>query len=151
MPRRPASADPSLPIIARNLRAIRTDLKQQQGDVAVKAGVPRGQLNRWENGRQKPEVDALLKLAIAYECSVEDFLAGVNEAYDLLVERGIGVNVRRHYQARHAEVKQLAMQAIAAITDAVGTSPTPAAPGASPAIARGIRTPARARRQPKKK
>lgn len=151
MPRRRASEDPSLPIIANNMKAIRDDLKLKQGDVASRAGVDRAMLSRWEKGHQKPEVDALLKLATVYECSVEDFIAGVNHEYDKLTERGIGVNVRRHYQARYAELRQMAMKAVSAITTSVvETAPTSIRPADSELTTRGKSGPARARRGRKK-
>lgn len=151
MPRRSAAHDPALPIIARNLKAVRDDLKLKQQDVERRAGTPKGQLSRWEKARKKPEIDSLLRLAVAYECSVEDFVAGVNEDYDKLTERGIGANVRRHYQARYAELKDLATKAVAAITSVVETSPTSGALSGTVPTARGKSKQARARRVPVKK
>lgn len=92
MPRKPASDDPSLARIAANLRRIRVDLKLRQGDVEDEAHLPKGQLSRWERGHAKPEVDAVLRLAAAYHCSVDELLIGVYEPYDeAIIEQEMSV------------------------------------------------------------
>jgi len=95
MPRRPSSDDPSVRLIAANLRRTRDDLDISQGEAASRAGVQQSQLSRWEKAKQKPEVDQLVKMAAAYECSLDDLVSGVHDAYDALVEQHVTVDVKR--------------------------------------------------------
>lgn len=151
MPRGRASDDPSLQIIARNLRVIRADLKRNQGHVETEANLPKGQLSRWEKGHAKPEVDALLQLAAVYRCHVDDLLAGVHGPYDELIASGIHVDVRRHYEARLAAVRDLAEQAFKLTVQGLENAPTQARPRATAKGGHGKSEQARARRGPGKK
>jgi transcriptional regulator with XRE-family HTH domain len=150
MPRGHASDDPTLPIIARNLRVTRADLKLKQGDVENQAGLPSGQLSRWEKARAKPEVDALLKVAAVYGCHVDDLLGGVYEPYDELIASGVGPDMRRHYEARISAIREAAVVAFRNSVRASETAPTKAAPSASAQTGRGKSKPIRARRAPGK-
>jgi transcriptional regulator with XRE-family HTH domain len=150
MPRKRASDDPSVPIIARNLRVIRADLKLPQGDVATKAAVPQAQLSRWEKGRQKPEVDALLRVAAVYKCSVDDLLAGIYRPYDEIIAEGMAPDVRRHFEARLAVVEHAAIASFTATVRGVRNVPMTATLSEVAKASRGRSTRARARRKPPK-
>lgn len=126
MPRKRADADPSLHIIGKNLAATRVDAGfKLQGLAAQKAGVTQSQLSDWESGKKKPEVTQLVKLAVAYNCAIDDFLAAVNDDYDQIITRDMPINLKRHYEARDLERRRRFMLAVdSTITAAEKTSPT---------------------------
>lgn len=152
MPRKPAADDPSIPIIASNLRRARLDLGLQSGPAAEKAHVGRTMLSKWENAGAKPEVDALLKIAVAYECSVDDLVVGVNEDYDRLTAKGLRADARRHVQGRLAALRQQIVTTLA-LVEAGGEAAekSAGAPVADRAATADRSKPARARRARKKK
>lgn len=82
-----------------NLREARERRGWKQGEAALRADVPRVRLNKWENGRETPGTEGLIRLAVTYNCPVDDLLGGVDEAYDAIIESRIPIDVRRHYRA----------------------------------------------------
>lgn len=151
MSRRAFSPDARLALGA-NLVAKREQLQLSQGKAADRADVDRTMLSRWENGKQTPDGDGLLRLAVAYGCPLDDFFGGVDERYDAIIERRIPPEAKQLYQAQIAKLKALTLHALELTVAATETpAPTPAAPAAGRQSGRGKSGPTRARRAPKRK
>jgi transcriptional regulator with XRE-family HTH domain len=72
--------------IGDNIRAARDRRGLTQQALADKLGMRQPQLNGIENGRYgSTSPKTLLRLAKAVECSIDDLLLGVDEAYDQIV------------------------------------------------------------------
>lgn len=54
-----------------SLKAARINAEMTQTDVAVKIGVLRDTIGRWENGQTKPRMDQLAKMSELYQIPVE--------------------------------------------------------------------------------
>src|SRR5690348_10477673 len=89
-----------LDILGKNL----ADARERRGwnvtYAAGRAGIAISALSQWENAKREPEVSAIIGLAIAYECSVDMLLSGVVPRYDAIIERGIPLDVQRHYDMK---------------------------------------------------
>ena len=71
--------------VGQNLKRIREGRDIDQKDIATEMGVPQSQLSNWENDRyQSIDTRTLIRLAKAYDCTVEELLAGVDTDYDRL-------------------------------------------------------------------
>ena len=53
---------------------LRTSADLSQSELAKKLGVSNKAISKWENGKAKPQVDMLKKLAIVFGVSVESLL-----------------------------------------------------------------------------
>jgi transcriptional regulator with XRE-family HTH domain len=71
--------------IGENIKRLRTELGMQQGDLATQIGVPQSQLSRWETDFSVPDTTSLLKLAPALSATIDQIVAGVDQAYDAVV------------------------------------------------------------------
>lgn len=136
--------------LGRNFREARERHKWTQIDAAAKIGVPRVRLNKWEKGRETPGAEGLLLLAIAYACSVDQLLSGLDERYDEIIERGFPVDQRQHYRAKIDVLIRRTTAAMQLALDERGLAPMPAAIADTPERARGKSGPARARRTRRK-
>ena len=143
-------SDDAKGVIGRNLRDVRKRVGWNQTVAAERAGVRGDRLNRWEQGREAPGAEGLLRLAVAYGCPLDDFFGGVDEDYDAIIERRIPVDGKQFYKAKLDKLKALTMRAMELTVEAVGTrEPTPTERGASPPSARGKSRVVRARRKQK--
>lgn len=61
--------------VAEGLRRFRRERKLTQSDVARDLGMHRQEIQRYESGRVRPLIDFLIKLADAYDVSI-DYLVG---------------------------------------------------------------------------
>lgn len=75
----------AVPTIARNLRDIRRRLELTQQELADLAGVNQNNISKWEKGRIEPTVTSLLRVARATGCTLDDFVRGIDTAYDDVV------------------------------------------------------------------
>ena len=73
--------------IGENIRRRRTALGLQQGDLAALIGVPQSQLSRWETDYSVPDTTSLLKLAPALQATIDQIVAGVDQAYDAVIKQ----------------------------------------------------------------
>lgn len=134
-----------------NLRAARKKHGWTQDEAAKRAGVFRSRLNKWERGKETPGTEGLLTLAITYSCQVDEFLGGVIEGYDEIIESRLPLDAQRYIKSkvdtfirRTAAAMQLALEPGApAPTSVKRVVERPAAHGKSKAI--------RSRRGPGKK
>lgn len=58
-----------------NLKAIRTDKKIKQQEIAAALNISQGCYASWEQGRTEPNLEMLIKLADIFGCSI-DYLVG---------------------------------------------------------------------------
>ncbi len=71
-----------VPTVGENIRKLRIERSLAQGELAARLGVKQSTVSNWETDRRGlPETPTLFKLAKALHCSIEDLLAGVDEAY----------------------------------------------------------------------
>lgn len=150
MPRRTAPAGPKA-IVGANLRAKREALGLDQGQAADLAGVPQAMLSRWERGRRLPEVTALAALAATYHCPIDDFLGGMDERYDEVIESRLPINSERFYAAKVDTFIARTTAAMKLALEPGAPSPTPARPAAARVAAAGKSKSTRARRERKRK
>lgn len=122
----------------------------QQGDAARNAGMQQTLLSAWENGRRTPDADGLIRLAVAYNCPLDDFFGGVDERYDEIIERRIPVNLQQHYQARIDTFIRRTTAAMQLALEPGALAPTPTATAAAPVTAAGKSASTRVRRPTKK-
>lgn len=142
-----------------NLKRIRDDLDIDQGDAAVQAELadnPRSAqnlLSAWENGRQTPSVDGLLKLAVLYGSPLDEFFHGVDDRYDKIIQQEIAPDHVAHYQARENRMTAMMQAMVRTAAARPGAVPTGATTGAGTRVARGKSkvTPPRRARAAKKK
>lgn len=134
-----------------NLVEARNKRGWNQGQAAGKAGVSRSRLNLWENGKETPGAEGLIRLAVTYDCPVDDLLGGVDEEYDDIIERRIPIDAHRFDRAKLRKLQALTMRAMQLTVEATETrAPTPEAPSASaPLATRDKSKPTRARQKPK--
>lgn len=138
-------------IVGANLTDSRKSRGWSQTEAAERAQVRRDRLNRWEKGRELPGTEGLLRLAIAYGCPVDNFLGGVDERYDTVIERRIPVDAQQFYRTKLAKLKALTLVAMDLTAQAVGeAAPTPAAPVAPSRSSGGKAAPVRARQKKKR-
>jgi transcriptional regulator with XRE-family HTH domain len=136
--------------LGRNLRDARKARGWNQLQAAERVGVSPVRLNLWENGKEAPGTEGLLRVAIAYDCPVDELLGGVDEDYDAIIERRIPVDTKQFYKAKLDKLKALTLRAMQLTVEAGGTpAPTPETPAASRAPSRGKSPSTRARRTPK--
>lgn len=86
--------------LGKNLAEARTKLQLTQEDAAQRSNIRRDRISRWESGRETPGAEGLLLLAIAYECSIDQFFSGVDERYDEIIERRIPADAARHFREK---------------------------------------------------
>lgn len=65
-----------MPKIAKNIKKYRTSLNMSQEFIAEKLYVTRQTVSSWENGRTRPDIDTLCRLAEIFGISVEDIIYG---------------------------------------------------------------------------
>lgn len=92
--------DLSKETLGKNLTECRDRHTWTQQEAARRAGVRGDRLNRWEKGRETPGTEGLIRLAVAYGCNVDQFLSGVDEQYDTIIEGRIPVDASQHYRAK---------------------------------------------------
>jgi transcriptional regulator with XRE-family HTH domain len=69
-----------VPSIGDNLRRLRGSRSQKE--VAQKMGVPQPQVSDWERDRYGTlDLATLFRLAIGYDCAIEEIVAGVDRSY----------------------------------------------------------------------
>ena len=57
-----------------NLKTIREQKGINQTQLAAMLGVSQGSVSAWETGRWEPSIDALRKIAMFLNCTVDDLL-----------------------------------------------------------------------------
>ena len=95
-----------------NMKAARKKAGMDQGAAAASSGVGRPLISQWETGIYAPNADGLLRLAIAYDCSLDDFFGGVDERYDAIIERRIPPDAAKLFRAKLERIKALTLNAI---------------------------------------
>lgn len=60
--------------LGQNLRAARLSRGLTQGQLAVRLGVTRQAISKWERGQSQPDLDNLRQLAEVYGCTVDELL-----------------------------------------------------------------------------
>ena len=60
--------------IGERIRALRSELRWSQGELATKIGADSGQISRYENGHIAPSADAIVRLAEALDVSCDYLL-----------------------------------------------------------------------------
>lgn len=73
-------------VIGQNIKRVRQSKGwATQVAFAERLGVTQARLSRWEreNGSD-PEIESLLKIAVAIPCSLDELVLGLNPAYDIL-------------------------------------------------------------------
>jgi transcriptional regulator with XRE-family HTH domain len=65
--------------LGRNLCALRQRRKWSQAKLALRLGVTRGRLSKWETGEHSPPMEMLPALATALEAGVEEIVGGILE------------------------------------------------------------------------
>jgi transcriptional regulator with XRE-family HTH domain len=89
-------------VIGENLEELRRRQGLTQEQIAARAGVKQAQYSKWETGRAVPKPASLLRLAVAFQVTVDNILAGLNHDYDRLVlERQQQVPVARRSTGGH--------------------------------------------------
>lgn len=140
-------------VLGKNLREARDRAGFDQAHAAELSGVGRTLISQWENGIFGPNADGLLRLAIAYRCPLDDFFSGVDERYDVIIERRIPPDAKRLYQGKLAKLKALTLHAMELTESAIEPlSPTPATPVADRRLAhdKSATAHARLKRKPPK-
>lgn len=61
-----------------NLKRCRRRARLSQEEVAARAGLHRTEVGFLEQGKRKPRIDTLLKVAAAVEAPVDELLAGID-------------------------------------------------------------------------
>lgn len=139
-------------VLGANLVAARKKAGLKQGVAARRAGIQQTRLSEWEKAKQVPELETLLRLAVAYQCQVDDFLGGIYEPYDDIIERRLPPDARQHFEARLNKLRALTMVAMELTASAHGTAaPMPGAQAAARHQGAGKSSPVRARRKPSSK
>jgi len=82
--------------IGGNLKRLRARAKLQQGEVAEKVGVPQSQFSRWETDFATPDMASLLRVAPALHTTIDEIVAGVDEAYDAVLRSRLEAVARSH-------------------------------------------------------
>lgn len=149
MARRTLSVE-SKETLGANLLAKRESSRLSQGEAARRARVNREMLSRWENGKIAPDIDSLLRMAVAYSCAIDDLVGGVDEEYDEIIERRIPIDVKQHYRARNDTFIRRTTAALQLALEPGAPAPAPTAPAAATRKAAGTSAAARARRPRKK-
>jgi len=136
--------------LGRNLVDARTNAGLSIEQAVTRSGVPRSRLSLWENGREQAGVEGLLRLAVTYQCNLDRFFSGVDEAYDDIIERQVPIDAQAHFQAKlDAFIQRIA----AGIQTGLGPgapAPTSKAHAAARPKAHGKSAPVHARRKPPK-
>ena len=65
-----------MPKISKNIKALRSDRKMSQEDLASKINVTRQTVSSWENDRTQPDINMIELLADAFEVSFEELIYG---------------------------------------------------------------------------
>lgn len=108
MPKHRSLSDSQLESLGKNIEAARVAAKLKTvTDGAEKAGVTVSMLSQWENGKVEPQLDGLLRLAVAFQCPLDDFFGGVSEDYDRIIDRRIPINERQQFNARIAVITKM--------------------------------------------
>lgn len=71
---------------ATTLKALRLKLEMTQVEVATAAHLTQSAVSRYETGEDLPELPALLKLATGLRTPLDQLVAGIDAAYDALVD-----------------------------------------------------------------
>ncbi len=136
--------------LGKNLKEIRKRHRWTQGTVATHVGVSRERVTLWETGKESPGVDGLMALAVAYGCSVDQFLSGVNEAYDSIIEARLPADAAAHYKQKFEAFIRRQTAAMQLIATEVNSEPTRPTNADQAERGRGKSSPSRARRKPGK-
>lgn len=139
--------------LGRNLVAARDRAGLKQGPAAEQAGLTQqNRLSLWETGKEFPSTDGLLRLAVAYRCPIDDFLGGVDESYDAIIERRIPIDAKQHYEVQIDRLVKAYGAAIRLLASSgIELSQLPGARADESETAPGKSKAARARRTRKKK
>lgn len=143
-------------VLGENLRYARERAGMKQQDAARQIGVGPSQLSQWENGLTLAGTDALLLLAGLYRCPVDDFLGGIDDRYDAVIERAVPLDQQHFYRARETRVRlelesrvEAFVQANIATLQRAATEATPAPTRAPKGTDSGTRSTRRAPRASK--
>jgi transcriptional regulator with XRE-family HTH domain len=130
-----------------NLVAEREKAQLSQGAAAGRIGITAPRLAIWESASgPTPELDGLVRLAALYKCPIDNFLGGVYDPYDTIIEQRLPIDAKRFYQAKHEALKALTLRAMDLTVSALAApAPTPTARAANRAATSGKSKPARAR------
>ena len=63
---------------AERLKELREEKNLSMSELAKKIGVSANTISRWESGKRKPNIDALVILSMCFEVSV-DYLCGLED------------------------------------------------------------------------
>lgn len=137
-------------VLGANLVAARERAGLSQGAAVTKSGVPRDRLSPWENGRAAPNLEGLLRLAVAYRCQLDDFLGGVYEAYDAIIESRLPLDAQRYIQAKVDTFIRRTTAAMQLALEPGAPAPTPTAPAVARPRGAGKSKSTRARRKRKR-
>lgn len=153
MPRQRSLSKAALESLGANIRAAREAARFATAtDGAEEAGVTLSLLSQWENGQMEPTLDSLLRLAIAFQCPLDDFFGGVSDAYDQIIDRRIPINERQQLKARVAAIKRLVQDSLDRAEVAIASAPIATANAVGPETTSNKSPSARAlRAKPKKK
>ena len=139
--------DVSKETLGKNLKEVRDKHGWTQLAAAKRAGVRGDRLNRWERGRETPGTEGLLRLAIAYGCHVDQFLSGVDEQYDDIIEARLPVDAQQHYRRTNEVFIRRTTAAMQLALDAPMLAPMPRVTAETPDRSRGKSGSTRARRK----
>lgn len=67
-------------LVGRNIATVRIEHNRSQGALAAKVGLSRESLSRIENGRQRAQLDLLVRIAEVLGCPLVALLRGLVEA-----------------------------------------------------------------------
>ncbi len=79
-----------------NLIKFRKRLNLTQGEMALKLGVPRATYQSYENGRNQPNIQMLIKMADVFKVSIDSLVEHTGELIDL---QAISANQRLAVEA----------------------------------------------------
>ena len=57
-----------------NIKEMREKRGLSQGQLADKIGVAQQHISRWENGKHRPGIDILIKIAAVLNCNIGDLI-----------------------------------------------------------------------------
>jgi transcriptional regulator with XRE-family HTH domain len=81
--------------IGERIKALRSEQRLSQGDLAAKIGADPGQISRYENGHISPSADAIVRLAEALDVSCDYLLVddALRRPFRSALEDALGTNL----------------------------------------------------------
>lgn len=100
---------PKRQLTAEQQKHLAANVKAKRGTTRAKellagTNISPTRLSLWETAAEEIGIEGLIRLAVLLQCPVDDFLVGLDDDYDRIIEMRIAVDVRSFYERR---IKQL--------------------------------------------